>query len=66
LVSKLREDPKIINFVMAFNNNHYKGKPVLERIELCKSNIAKYSLVQVVKEMQQYRFGIHLIDISDL
>lgn len=51
---------------MAFNNHHYKGKPILERIEKCKSNIAKYSLVQVVKEMQQYSFEIKLFDISEL
>lgn len=66
LIEKLRANPGMINFVMAFNNNHHKGKPILERIELCKSNIAKYSLVQVVKEMQQYRFSIKLIDISEI
>lgn len=66
LIRKIRKDPTIINFVMAFRNNHYKGKPILERIDLCKSNIAKYSLTQVIKEMQQYKFGISLKDISDL
>ncbi|MET0759046.1 MAG: hypothetical protein ABWZ56_01390 [Flavobacterium sp.] len=55
-----------INFVMTFKNNHYKGKDTQERIELCKSNIAKYALVQVVKEMQQYNFGIKLFDISEV
>ena len=65
LVERLRKDPAQANFVMAFKNNHYKNKPILERIDLCKSNIAKYALVQVVKEMQQYKFGIDLFDISD-
>ncbi len=66
LIAKLRANPGMINFVMAFNNNHHKGKPMLERIDLCNSNIAKYSLVQVVKEMQQFRFSIKLIDISEI
>lgn len=66
LIERLRKDPTQITFVMSFNNHHYKGKPILERIESCKSNIAKYSLVQVVKEMQQYSFGIKLFDISEL
>ncbi|MCT4697617.1 DUF6119 family protein [Tenacibaculum haliotis] len=65
IVERLRKDPSQANFVMAFKNNHYKGKPILERIDLCKSNIAKYALVQVIKEMQQFKFGIELFDISD-
>lgn len=65
LVERLRNDRSQVNFVMAFKNNHYKDKSILERIDLCKSNIAKYALVQVVKEMQQYKFGIELIDLSD-
>jgi len=55
-----------INFVMAFKNNHYKDRDILDRIDACNSNIAKYSLVQVIKEMQQFNFGIYLIDISDI
>lgn len=66
LIEMLRKDPSKVNFVMAFKNNHYKGKPILERIDLCKSNIAKYALVQVIKEMQQYKFGINLFDISEV
>ncbi|EMQ94990.1 hypothetical protein D778_00175 [Xanthomarina gelatinilytica] len=65
LVERLRKDRSQVNFVMAFKNNNYKDKSILERIDLCKSNIAKYALVQVVKEMQQYKFGIELFDISD-
>jgi uncharacterized protein (TIGR04141 family) len=65
IVERLRKDPSQATFVMAFKNNHYKGKPILERIDLCKSNIAKYALVQVIKEMQQFKFGIELFDISD-
>jgi wyosine [tRNA(Phe)-imidazoG37] synthetase (radical SAM superfamily) len=66
LVDRLRKDRGQINFVMAFNNKRYKNKSTLEKIDMSKSNIAKYSLVQVVKEMQQYSFGIRLIDISEM
>ncbi|MCU0351541.1 MAG: hypothetical protein MUF43_12065 [Flavobacterium sp.] len=66
LIDRVRKDPTSINFVMAFKNNHYKGKSISEKIEFCKSNIAKYALIQVVKEMQQYRFGINLFDISEV
>lgn len=56
-----------IIFVMAFKNNYYKDKKTIEKIELSKSNIAKYSMVRTVKEMQQQNnFGIRLIDISEL
>ncbi|WP_439479378.1 DUF6119 family protein [Chryseobacterium aquaticum] len=65
-ISRIKSKELTINFVMAFKNNHYKNDEILDRINKCKSNIAKYSLVQVVKEMQQYDFGINLIDISDL
>ncbi|MFB9078337.1 DUF6119 family protein [Flavobacterium procerum] len=65
-IKKIKDKDLTINFVMAFKNNHYKSYKVLDRIDKCKSNIAKYSLVQVVKEMQQFNFNINLIDVSDL
>lgn len=65
-IKKVKDKNISINFVMAFKNNHYKGRDILDRIDACNSNIAKYSLVQVIKEMQQFNFGINLIDISDL
>lgn len=65
-MQKIQKKELSVNFVMAFKNNHYRGEKVIERIDKCRSNIAKYSLVQVVKEMQQFNFGINLIDISDL
>ena len=66
LIPKLKSGEIPINFVMAFKNNHYKSLPILDRIESCKSNIAKYALVQVVKELQPFNFGIKLIDISEI
>lgn len=65
-ISKINTKEISISFVMAFKNNHNKKDDVIERINKCKSNIAKYSLVQVVKEMQQYDYSIEIIDISDL
>lgn len=65
LYDRLRKNRSQINFVMAFNNRHYKNLAILEKIEKCNSNIAKYSLVQVVKEMQLIDFGIKLYDISE-
>ena len=65
-IKKIKSKELQVNFVMAFKNNHYKNENILTRIDKCKSNIAKYSLVQVVKEMQAFNFGINLIDISDI
>lgn len=65
-IKKIKSKEITINFVMAFKNNHYKNESILDRIDKCNSNIAKYSLVQVVKEMQAFNFGINLIDISDI
>ena len=54
-----------IVFVMAFNNTYYKGMSIPDKMRSSKSNIAKYSVVQTVKEIQQY-FDVKLIDISEL
>jgi hypothetical protein len=56
-----------VEFVMAYNNYSYVGNPPDEKIEMSDSNIAKYSLVQTVREMRGYRrFGIKVIDISKI
>ena len=56
-----------IEFVMAYNNYSYEDNPPSEKINLSQSNIAKYSLVQTVREMRNYRrFGIKVIDISGI
>jgi len=53
-------------YVMAFNNNYRKSEMPINKIDQSKSNIAKYSLVQTVKEMQRLNFEIRLKDISDI
>jgi uncharacterized protein (TIGR04141 family) len=65
-IKNVTEGKLKINFVMAFKNNHNKGRGIIDRIDLCKSNIAKYALVQVIKEMQPFKFDINVIDISEL
>jgi uncharacterized protein (TIGR04141 family) len=65
--NKIIEDEYKIEFVMAYNNYAYNGKTPEKKIELSESNIAKYSLVQTVREMRDYRrFGIKVIDISGI
>lgn len=53
-------------YVMAFNNTYRKSESAIDKINQSKSNIAKYSLVQTVKEMQRLNFEIKLKDISDI
>ena len=62
----LKEEYKI-EFVMAYRNYSYPGSTDIEKINLSQSNIAKYSLVQTIREMRNIRrFGIKVIDISGI
>lgn len=63
-INRIKNKELNISFVMAFKNNSHEEEAILDRIDKSKSNIAKYSLVQVVKEMQQLNFDIKLIDVS--
>ncbi|EPE9920648.1 DUF6119 family protein [Flavobacterium psychrophilum] len=67
LYRKIIDNEIKIEFVMAYNNHSYKGNLPADKIELSDSNIAKYSLVQTVREMRGFRsFGIKVIDISKI
>lgn len=67
LHQKILNNELKIEFVMAYNNYSYVGKKPAEKVELSDSNIAKYSLVQTVREMRSFRrFGIKVIDISKI
>ncbi len=67
LYEKILANEIKIEFVMAYNNYSYKEKSPEEKVQLSDSNIAKYSLVQAVREMRNYRhFGIKVIDISGI
>ncbi|MBD3904172.1 hypothetical protein NAL32_05010 [Chryseobacterium sp. Ch-15] len=57
-----------INFVLAYNNTNKRvlGKSAVEKIEASQSNIAKYCLVNTIKEMDKYEdLKIFVKDISD-
>lgn len=56
-----------VTFVMAFNNHYYKHLNTIEKIQKSQSNIAKYSLIQTIKEMKNFKtFDIKVIDISEI
>lgn len=67
ILEGIRKKEYKIEFVMAYHNYSYRGRTDIEKIRLSQSNIAKYSLVQTVREMRDYRrFGIKIIDISGI
>lgn len=66
IVDRIFNSELEIVFVMAFKNNYRKTKKPSEKINLSKSNIAKYSIVQTVKEMQRLNFQIRILDIADI
>ena len=66
LTRKILEKEYEIVYVMAFKNNYRKSDTTIDKISKSKSNIAKYSIVQTVKEMQRLNFGIRLKDISEI
>ncbi|MFB9108459.1 DUF6119 family protein [Flavobacterium gyeonganense] len=67
LYEKILNDQIAIEFVMAYNNYSYIGNKPVDKIQLSESNIAKYSLVQTVREMRGFRrFGIKVMDISKI
>src|SRR5690606_22092632 len=67
IYNKILNSDLKINFVMAYRYESYKGKNAIEKIELCQSNIAKFAIVQTVREIRNYKnFDIHIIDISQI
>lgn len=66
LTRKILKKEYQIVYVMAFKNNYHRSETTIDKISKSKSNIAKYSIVQTVKEMQRLNFEIRLKDISDI
>lgn len=67
IVEKLRNRELKAHFVMAFKNNSIKWWSSSVKIQRSRSNIAKYALIQVISEMQQFSgFEISVFDISEL
>ncbi|QAR31352.1 hypothetical protein EQP59_08370 [Ornithobacterium rhinotracheale] len=63
---KLLSDYTKINFVMGFRSKQRNKLCPIEKIKKSQSNIAKYSIVQVVKEITQLDYNVKLIDLSEL
>lgn len=67
LLKKINDGNLRVHFVMAYRNRAYKNKNAVEKIAVSESNIAKFSLVQTVREIRSYeKFDIHIIDISQI
>lgn len=67
ILSRIQKGELKVTFVMAYRNLAYREKTAIEKIELSKSNIAKFSLVQTVNEIRNYKnFDINIIDISQI
>ncbi|MCB0380875.1 MAG: TIGR04141 family sporadically distributed protein, partial [Flavobacteriales bacterium] len=67
LFDKISKNKLKVNFVMAYNNRAYKNKTSIEKIEVSESSIAKFSVVQTIKEILVFkRFLIKIIDISEI
>lgn len=62
-ISKLTNKNKRIEFVMAFKSDAIKTPLVKGNVESIKSNIAKYSLIQCVREMNMLSFPIKIVEI---
>ena len=62
-IEKLTNKNKRVEFVMAFKSDA-KGTPIVKgNVESIKSNIAKYSLIQCVREMNVLSFPIKIVEI---
>jgi len=67
ILKKISNSDLKINFVMAYRYSSYKNKNAIEKIEQSQSNIAKFSIVQTVRDIRNYKnFEIHIIDISQI
>ena len=67
LIEKIKNNEYSLNFVFAYNNNNirFAGKKAIEKIELSQSNIAKYCLINTIKEINNYTdVNIWIKDIS--
>jgi len=62
--AKFRTGGKNIQFVMAFKSEIKKIPQIKNNVEKVKSNIAKYSLIQCVREMNMLTFPIKIVEIE--
>lgn len=62
-ISKFRIGGKNIVYVMAFKSNLANDKNIKDNIDRVQSNIAKYSLIQCVREMNTTNYPIKIVEI---
>lgn len=64
-IKKFRSKEKRIVFVLAFKSESKKLKSVRGNIEKVNSNIAKFSLIQCVREMNTLSFPVSIFEIAN-
>jgi hypothetical protein len=62
-IKKITNKNKRIEFVMAFKSDAKKTPIIKGNVNSIKSNIAKYSLIQCVREMNMLSFPIRIVEI---
>jgi hypothetical protein len=62
--AKFKTGGKNIQFVMAFKSEIKKIPQIKNNVEKVQSNIAKYSLIQCVREMNMLTFPIKIVEIE--
>jgi uncharacterized protein (TIGR04141 family) len=53
-----------ITYVISFCSMNKTGRRVFREVETFRSNIAKYSLTEAIKEMKDQEFGIKILEIE--
>lgn len=67
LLKKMRDGDLSINIVMAYRYDKYINKTAVEKLKITRSNIALFSIVQTVREIQNFKnLKFHIIDISQV
>ena len=64
-ISKFYNSQKEIVFVMAFKSDTKRVPVIRNNVEKLDSNIAKFSLIQCIREMSTYNYPIEIIEISN-
>lgn len=64
--AKFKTGGKNIQFVMAFKSELKKVPQIKNNVDKVQSNIAKYSLIQCVREMNMLTFPIKIVEIEKL
>ena len=62
-LEKFRKKP--ITYVLAFKSTWKSGENIKDNIDKANSNIAKYSLIQCVKEMITTSYPISIVEIKN-